>query len=198
MDERLVSADAIVFDMGNVLISFQADHVARLLPPENRQQLIDVMFGPKKMWGIFDYGLEENEAIARRIAQEAGAPDAWEQIIYVLHHYHEVMDPLPMVKLLPQLRQMGKRLYALTNYPEPSFTLASQAFPFFTQDLDGCVVSAQEKVFKPDAAIFHRLIQRYSLTPEKTLFIDDTEANIRTAQSLGFCTWHYTESDRIC
>ena len=198
MDKRLLSADAIVFDIGNVLLRFDPAQVASLLPEQSRGPLMEAMFGPPHLWAAFDLGAESNEEIARRISQAAGVPAAWSSVLYVLSHFHEVMAPLPLAALLPGLRARGKRLFALTNYPEPSFTLACGAFPFLWRDLDGALVSAREKLVKPDPAIFRLLIERYSLTPEKTLFIDDLEANVKSAAALGFCTWHYAAENQVC
>jgi len=196
MDERLLQAEAIVFDVGNVLLHFDPSKACTLLPPDIRTPLENAMFGPGYPWGAFDMGLESNETIARRIAASAGLPQHWEAVIHLLHHFHETMHPLPMAALIPSLKAMGKQLYALTNYPEPSFTLACNAFPFFAY-LDGCIVSAREKIGKPNAEIFQLLARRYHLVPEKTLFIDDLDPNIQGARKAGFNTWHYAGEDRI-
>lgn len=193
MDERLLAAEAIVFDVGNVLLRFDPERVSALLPADVRGPLAQSMFGPAHLWSGFDGGLESNESIARRIARDAGIPDAWPQVIHVLHHFHETMTPLPLAGRLAELRAMGKRLFALTNYPEPSFSLACAAFPFLTEEMEGAVVSARERLVKPDPAIFRLLARRYSLTPEKTLFIDDTEKNVISAAEWGFRVWHYME-----
>lgn len=197
MDKRFAEVESVVFDVGNVLLRFDPTRVAGLLPDENRRPLMEAMFGPRHLWAAFDLGLESNEEIARRISSAAGLADDWPWVVHVLSHFHEVMVPLPLAGELPALRAQGKRLFALTNYPEPSFSLACAAFPFLTRDLEGAVVSAREKLVKPDPAIFRLLTRRYSLTPEKTLFIDDLEANVRSAASLGFRTWHYTEENQV-
>ena len=64
MDERLLKADTIVFDIGNVLLRFDPGKVALLLPASIRQPLMQVLFGPQHLWGGFDLGAESNEEIA--------------------------------------------------------------------------------------------------------------------------------------
>ncbi len=196
MDERLLRAEAVVFDVGNVLLSFAPDQVSRLLPQEHRERLARAMFGPMGRWGEFDLGIRSNGEIARDIAKEADVPGGEEMVLYALLHFHETMRPLPLYHLISPLRRMGKRLYALTNYPEPSFTLTQEAFPEL-KELDGQLVSAREKVGKPSQAFFRLLIDRYSLHPETALFIDDLEANILAGAKAGFQTWHYAGDDRI-
>ena len=92
---------------------------------------------------------------------------------------------------------MGKRLYALSNYPEPSFSLTAARFPFLTECLDGAVISSREKLVKPDPEIFRLLCRRYSLIPEKCLFIDDLKGNTEAAAAEGFRVWHYAGADRL-
>ena len=50
---------------------------------------------------------------------------------------------------------------------------------------DGAVISGFEGVIKPVPAIFYRLLDRYGLAPERTLFIDDREDNIDGARAVG-------------
>ncbi|MBQ4074503.1 MAG: HAD family phosphatase [Clostridia bacterium] len=196
MDDRLIKADAIIFDVGNVLLTYSPERICTLLPEAVRAPLRDALFGPEYRWGAFDRGIESNEAIARRIAQIAGLPDEWPQIIHILHHFPETMHPMPLSRLIPRLKAMGKRLYALTNFPEPSFSNACRIFPFL-QQLDGAVVSAVEKLAKPDPAIFRLIAERYHLSPEKSLFIDDLLPNIQGAEKAGFQTWHYAGEDKF-
>ncbi|KAA6304678.1 HAD family phosphatase, partial [termite gut metagenome] len=42
---------------------------------------------------------------------------------------------------------------------------------------------------KPEVEMFQKVIERTALIPEETLFIDDAEANCKTAQSLGINTY---------
>ena len=196
MDKRLMEAPCIVFDVGNVLLTFEPEQVALLLPKEHRQPLFDAMFGEDWRWGAFDLGAETNEDIARSMAQKAQVPGGEKMVLYALHHFHETMHPLPLYHLIPELKQMGKKLYALTNYNEPAFSLARDAHENLKL-LDGQVVSAREKMVKPDHAIFRLLQSRYGLIPENTLFIDDSESNVLSAAALGFRVWHYAGEDRL-
>lgn len=196
MDARLLKADAIVFDVGNVLLSFEPEKVGGLLPAEHREALFRAMFGPDWRWAAFDLGAETNEAIAQSMADAAGVPGGKEMVLHALHSFYMTMNPLPLYHTIPALKSMNKRLFALTNYAEPSFSSTCKAFPHL-QLLNGAVVSAREKVCKPDPAIFALLTERFGLIPEETLFIDDSLANTQSAAEIGFQTWHYAGEDVI-
>ena len=195
MDERLKQSDAIVFDVGTVLLGFEEEKVIGLLPAHCREEMLNALFGPAHLWSGFDLALDGNDAVADSIARAAGFPEAGEYALQLLARFPEVLYPLPLYGLLGELRAMGKRLFGLTNYPEPSFTLTCARFPALLTGLDGVIVSSREKLVKPSPEIFQLLIRRFRLNPEHTLFIDDSHANVDAAAKLGFRVWHYTDSD---
>ncbi len=197
MDARLTQAEAIVFDVGNVLLSFDPAAVCGLLPENLRESLPEWLFGAPFMWAPFDQGLESNEALAQKVEDASGLPGAKDAVLYLLRHFPETMHPLPLYGCLDALSAMGKRLYALTNYCEPSFTITCERFPLLKDRLLGAVVSHREKLVKPDPAFFRLLRDRYHLIPEKTLFIDDVRANVDAAAREGFRIWHYAGEDRL-
>ncbi|WP_370073185.1 HAD-IA family hydrolase [Novosphingobium sp. THN1] len=53
------------------------------------------------------------------------------------------------------------------------------------------VISAVERLAKPDPAIFHLAARRFGRPPETMLFIDDNAANIATAKALGWQVHHF-------
>jgi len=52
-------------------------------------------------------------------------------------------------------------------------------------EVKGKIISGAEKVIKPNHAIYKLLLERFSLIPEETVFIDDRPENIEAAQVLG-------------
>jgi len=50
---------------------------------------------------------------------------------------------------------------------------------------DLIVVSAEERVMKPDPAIYRRALSLLGRRPEEALFVDDFAANVAAAQQLG-------------
>ena len=194
MDPRLLQAETVVFDVGKVLLTFEPERVASLLPAQHREALKEAMFGPVHRWSEFDLGRKSNEQIAFEIAAAAGVPGGAEMVLEALYRFPETMEPLPLYHCIDPLKKLGKRLYALTNYAEPSFTLTKEAFPLL-KALDGEVVSAREKVCKPEEGIYRILLERYGLDPAGSLYIDDREENVRAGERAGFRVWHYAGRD---
>ena len=96
------------------------------------------------------------------------------------------------VAILDRLKQAGVPVHALSNYNREKFDIASELFPFL-KAFDQLVLSGDVGLVKPDAEIFELLISRCGLDVSRTVFIDDTIANVATAARLGFATIHFNE-----
>lgn len=76
------------------------------------------------------------------------------------------------------------KIYLLSNINQNTYNSVKKSGLF---DLvDGYVLSFQEHMIKPYEGVFKRLIEKYNLVPEETLFIDDNLKNIETGKKLGF------------
>lgn len=51
--------------------------------------------------------------------------------------------------------------------------------------VDGYILSYQVHKIKPYAGIYYELINKYNLNVNESLFIDDNEKNVETANKLG-------------
>jgi 2-haloacid dehalogenase len=71
------------------------------------------------------------------------------------------------------------------------FRDTKKRFPFLTWFTD-VVVSGEEKLVKPDAAIYTRLLERNGLQAGDCLFIDDSAANVAAARAVGMQAVHFT------
>ena len=80
--------------------------------------------------------------------------------------------------------QAGLPTYALSNWSAETFPLARPRYPFL-EWFEAIVISGEVRAAKPDERIFRHLLERHDLVPEKTVFIDDSGANVRAASALG-------------
>jgi 2-haloacid dehalogenase len=64
------------------------------------------------------------------------------------------------------------------------YLLTRPLYPFF-DELDGVFISGEVGVAKPDPAIFGLFLERFGLTAEEIVFIDDSPANVAAARALG-------------
>ena len=188
---------AVVFDLGGVLIDWNPRYLYRQLFP-----------GDEAAMEAF---LAEVTTAEWNVQQDAGRP--WEEAVEALAAEHPERRDLiaaywlrwgemlggaiePTVEILAQLRRTGIRLIALTNWSAETFPIARPRFAFL-EWFEGIVVSGEVGVAKPDERIFRHLIERHALEPSSTLFIDDSEANVRTAASLGFRTIRFESPEQL-
>ena len=86
------------------------------------------------------------------------------------------------------------RLYLLSNYPREGYRRMREKFADEFGDLfDGGVISSACHFVKPEKEIYEKLIADCALTPERTLFIDDTLPNVEGAMKLGINGFHMHE-----
>lgn len=100
------------------------------------------------------------------------------------------------VAVLKNLKDKGYPLYALTNWSAETFPIARAKYDFLNW-FDGIVVSGEERLVKPDPAIYARLLKRYQLHSSNCLFIDDNAANVSEAAHLGFETILFTGGNAL-
>src|SRR4029077_1171989 len=95
------------------------------------------------------------------------------------------------VAVLRDLHQRGVPLYALSNWPTEGFSFALKRFDFLGW-FRGILVSGEVGVIKPDPRIYELLIERFGVEPQRTVYIDDVEANVVTARLFGMHAIHFT------
>lgn len=186
----------IVFDMGKVLLDYDPVKVCRQFTDrEEDVALIGKELFFSEEWVMLDRGdITEEEALLRvqgRLPDERLKTMAAES----LAHWHEYnISPKPgMRELVIALKERGCRIYLCSN--------ASLRLRVFQDQIpgieyfDGTLVSAEERVLKPEPEIFERLFERYSLRPEESFFIDDLEANIEGARRCGMDGYCFADGD---
>ena len=184
---------SIIFDIGGVLVDFdpKAYLVDRLCNAEMEEKVYDLTFGSEE-WKKLDAGLIsrfEGNATMLKNAQAAGCEfevqgvlDDWTHILRPRHR---------MIELVRRLKNHGYCVYYLSNIPEDVLDFLTERD---LKDLfDGGVISSACHFVKPEKEIYEKLIADCALTPERTLFIDDTLPNVEGAMKLGINGFHMHE-----
>jgi glucose-1-phosphatase len=174
----------IVFDLGNVLISFRpSEFFDKKKYPENiKAKILSDIFDSKE-WSMLDNGEINTSEVIDAIALKSSLKK--EEIAHIFNLRTELMFPLDQnVRLLPELQKQGFRLYFLSNFPMDVFEEVKTGYYFFKY-FDGGIISAEVKFSKPDSRIYEILLEKYSLIPEECLYIDDLERNVKAAEAVG-------------
>jgi len=100
------------------------------------------------------------------------------------------------LEVLAELKERNVPLYALSNWSAETFPLQRERFEFLSW-FDGIVISGSEGVIKPDPRIFRILLERYGVTPQSAVFIDDVAANADAASALGIHGIHFRSPEQL-
>ena len=175
---------SLVFDLGNVLISFVPSEylIKKNYPEIIRNTILTEIFNSEEWLRLDNGDITLNEAIESLSVKSSLKK---EEIALVFSFRADIMFPLDdNVRLLPALKKQGFKLYYLSNFPLDIFEEIKNDY-FFFRYFEGGIISSEVKLSKPDLRIFKLLIDKYSLKPEESLYIDDIEINVKSAISSG-------------
>jgi len=100
------------------------------------------------------------------------------------------------IDILKKLKDKNYECYVLSNWSAETFLGMTDDYPFLKL-FDGLLISGEDKLIKPDHAIYQLARDRFNLNPEETVFIDDKLENIQAAQEMNFKTIHLTNPNII-
>ncbi|UZF92088.1 HAD family hydrolase [Bosea sp. NBC_00550] len=186
------SNPTVVFDVGNVLLRWDARLIYRALIPDPERLDWFMQNVCTMAWNIEqDRGRSWEEAVASLVAEH---PE-WEREIKAYdERWHDSIPEVitGSVAVLEELKARGDSVYAITNFSREKWAECLIRFPFL-QSFDGVVVSAHEQLLKPDPAIYEVLFGRYGLNAGDCIFVDDSEKNIVAARDVGMQAVHFVE-----
>jgi 2-haloacid dehalogenase len=187
---------AIIFDLGNVLLGWDARNLyKRLLPdPEavNRflEQIRFMEWNAKQ-----DAGRSFREGVADLAAQ---FPQHTDLIRAYDTHWEESLTGTydETIEIARQLKRAGWQLYLLSNFSSEKFELVRLQYDFLNL-FDDMVISGEHETIKPEPEIFNIMLKRIGRKADECVFIDDSLANIETARRLGFYAIHYQSPTQL-
>lgn len=176
--------EAVVFDIGNVLIEWQ---------PEARY---DEIVGPERRAAMFEavdlHGM--NEQIDRGGDFRAviyGTAERYPEFRDEIRLWHDAWSKLARppidrsVRLLRALQAQGVPVFALSNFGIGSFAVSEADFDFL-REFDRRYISGHLGITKPDPRIYEILEADTGIAPERLLFADDRADNIAAAEARGW------------
>lgn len=188
---------AVIFDVGNVLFSWDPRFLYERLIEDGQ---------------ALDAFLQDVVTKEWHFQHDAGRPFAdtsAELAVLYPHHadliaawgprFNESVGPAiaGMAELVEELDAAGVPLFAITNF---SGEFWRDWVPNHRELFDrfrDIVVSGDERVVKPDAAIFHLALRRFALTADQAFFVDDNDANVTAARALGIRSHLFTGADAL-
>lgn len=189
----------IVFDFAGVLFNWQPQALLRRQLPQRagddaaaQHWVTGIFQGYGGDWGEFDRGTLGAPELVRRIAARTGLHE--HEVQAVVDAVPHELQPMPhSVALLRRLHEAGRRLFYLSNMPQPYAEHLEREHDFVAWFEDG-VFSARVRHIKPEPEIYAIAAQRFRADPAQLVFIDDVAGNVRAAQQAGWNALHFVDA----
>ena len=187
---------AVIFDVGGVLIR-TADHSSRrawerrlgLAEWESEQIVFDSEMGQMAQRGEI-----ETAELWSWIGRHLNLDDPTLQAFQAGFWAGDVLDT-ELVTFIRQLRPQYQTAI-ISNATNTLRQMLTTKYPI-ADAFDLIVVSGEEKVMKPDPAIYERTLERLGRRPEEAVFVDDFAHNIAAAEQVGMATIHFRPDTNV-
>lgn len=174
----------VIFDIGNVLTVFCWEKYFKSFGYSDEMVERIANASTKNLsWNEYDRGvLTEEEVLELFIRQD---PEIEEELRTVNRNIKDILKRCDYaIPWIQELKEKGFKVFYLSNFFKKAEVECAEALDFIPY-MDGGILSYQEKLIKPDAAIYQLLMSRYNLQAKECVFIDDRADNCEAARKLG-------------
>jgi len=174
----------LIFDMGQVLMRWDPMFIAGhyVDDPAEAQEFVDELI-VQPDWYLVDAGQIPEAEYRAKLAERA--PEKWrERLLKCYDEFHIYMPPIAeMHTLANEAKAAGYGVYVLSNALTRFDRLIDECPTL--QCIDNKVISAIEKMAKPDLRIYELALRKFGLPGDECVFIDDLQENIDGAVKSG-------------
>ena len=184
----------LIFDLGGVIITLTpevAKERFRQMGIENAFELMGT-YGHRDIFLQCENGTLSASEFCQRLSERVGREVSFEEAQYGWMGYAKEV-PMKRLHFLDRLRAEGYSVILLSN-TNPFLMKWARSSSFCEEgrpitDFFDCMYCSYElKMYKPDSAFFRYVLCDAGIQAEDTLFIDDSQANLDGATSVGMHT----------
>ena len=193
----------IIFDLGGVILDIDENIVYKELEKmgidvselARSKEFIDIM-------SKFDIGVYTAATFRKKAKAFLGQEKMTDQKFDTLWNAMILDIPRERMAALEQIRKHYK-IFLMSNTNEIHYDLYVRdlqlrfGYHEFDELFNKSYFSFDIHLEKPDPRFFELILDHEHLLPEETLFIDDTEANIKVAKKLGIHTYHIGREELV-
>lgn len=182
----------LVFDVGNVLMSYDAEaYMKRLGFDEKTRDVVSRAMFQNPLWDETDRGVMSDRELEEGFVRNA--PAEYEGAVRLAYQRaSETISLLPYAtEWVKEMKERGYRLYILSNYSRKIYRETVDMMEFLPY-MDGALFSYQCHLIKPQLQIYRYLCDTFRLVPDETVFLDDREDNVQGAVRAGIHAIRFT------
>jgi putative hydrolase of the HAD superfamily len=187
--------DAVIFDLGNVLITVNEQRAAVRFAKQTGKTVAEVgaYFLTTPHATELALGKQTRRQFYRTVAHDLGFAGSYEEFALI---WSDVFDPIePMIELAKSLATRRPRLI-LSNTNIIHMEFIAGRFPWVTE-FDALILSHEVGLLKPAPAIYKLAVERTGMPAERVLLIDDLSANVQGARAVGMQALRYESSEQV-
>jgi putative hydrolase of the HAD superfamily len=193
----------IIFDLGGVVLDIDESIVYKELEKmgistselAQSKEFIDIM-------SKFDTGIYTAPTFRKKTKALLGQEKMTDQIFDAIWNAMLLDIPRERIEAIEKVKKHYK-IFLMSNSNVIHYDLYVRdlqlrfGYNEFDELFNKSYFSFAEHLEKPDPRFFELILDHEGLSPEETLFIDDTAANIEVAKSLGIKTYHISREELV-
>jgi putative hydrolase of the HAD superfamily len=193
----------IIFDLGGVILDIDETIVYKELEKlgintlelAHSKEFIEIM-------SKFDTGIYTAPTFRKKCKDLLGIEKMTDQKFDSIWNAMLLDIPRERVEAIEKVKKHYK-IFLMSNTNEIHYDLYVRdlqlrfGYNEFDELFNKSYFSFAEHLEKPDPRFFELILDHEHLLPEETLFIDDTAANIKVAQSLDINTYHISREELV-
>lgn len=183
--------DAYLFDIGNVIITFDFLKAARKLAPHTPVTAEELLARVTPLTVSLELGKLSPEAFIEAASETTGYTGSPAFFRAAFEDIFELNEP--MVAFIETLKKDGLPLYLLSNTNGIHVPFFEATYPVFSL-FDGRIYSHEVGFMKPDPTIYEVVKDTLPLVAERTVYIDDVAANCAAGREAGFIAVPYSSA----
>ncbi len=185
----MTKPEAVVFDIGNVLIGWQPERFYDgIMSIEERK----CMFSSVDLHAMNDC-IDGGGAFRETIYKTAQEYPEYQKQIELWHgNWLDLASPAidQNVEISRSLRSAGIETIILSNIGTETYKLSEQWYPFLAE-FDQHFISGHMEAIKSEPSIYEMVEQNCGIPADRLLFTDDRLENIEAAQARGWQGHHF-------
>ncbi|MCP4189860.1 MAG: HAD family phosphatase [Planctomycetaceae bacterium] len=193
------SPQAIYFDLGNVLLTF--DHLRACeqmaaAAAVSKAQVHDCLFESHGLQSAYERGELTSEEFCNEFRQRLDAVVEDEALLLAGSDMFALNTP--MMPIVSQLEALGYDLGILSNTCEAHWEFVNDGkYDLFDRFQGPTVLSYEVCSMKPDPKIYQAAIEAVDCEPSRIFFMDDKPENVEGAHAAGLDAVVFTTAEQL-
>lgn len=187
-----------IFDLGNVIVDIDFNRVLGVWSDLGRVPLamLQSRFRMDEAFEQHERGEISDQHFAALLCEQLDVALSYEQ--FATGWQAVFIDVRPdTLAVMNKLRADGHRVVILSNTNRLHYEFWPTQYPEVQQAADTLYMSQDIGMRKPEARIYHHVLEKEGFTVDQAVFFDDNPANIEAARALGIDSVLVTDSKTV-